>query len=89
MITRLLSIGIFTSTDIFDYLLNKKTEKMSTDHSISNNIINSNSTSIMCLGNIGIIEIVNPSIQNTFGYKPEQLLGQSFAVIFEDDSIKN
>lgn len=89
VLRRLSPIGIFTNCQLFNYLLNKKNERIESDINVSKSIINASSDCIMCLGAGGIIEIVNPSIQMTFGYTPEQLLGQSFTIIFEDETIKS
>lgn len=89
MLRRIQPLGIMANNHLFEYLLKKKTEKIMNDQSVSRNIFKTTSDGIMCLGVTGIVEIVNPSIQVTFGFSPEQLLGQPLTVLCEDESLSN
>lgn len=79
-------IKLVANEDIVNYLfeMNKKdnTGIVSTDQGI----IHNTSDSVLCLDLNFIIEIMNPAVTSSFGYSPEQMLGQSVLTIFLDDA---
>ena len=76
---------IVAHRDLLNYLLDSESD-LKTGWSMTRSIIHTSNDGIVCLNSQMMIETVNTGTQSIFGYTPEQLLGQSFAVLFHKDA---
>ena len=76
---------LIQSKEIKSILLNKDEAVASTSVSVSRNILHKSGDALLCTSISGVIEIVNPSMSETLGYTPEQLLGQPSSMLFNSD----
>ena len=79
---------IVSDKDLKNILLNKTEEKNNTT-SISRNILHNSTDAMLCVSLSGVVEMVNPAVNSTLGFTPEQVLGQPITSFFsESDSQK-
>jgi len=86
LVKRLPPVAIVNNKPLIDFLLNRQSSEKDQGMSISQSIIHNSSDAILCTGLSGIIEIVNPAVSSTFGFTPEQLLGQPISTVFQQVS---
>ncbi|OHT11356.1 Adenylate and Guanylate cyclase catalytic domain containing protein [Tritrichomonas foetus] len=86
---RIPPIQMIQNKKIRDLLLNRNGSHTTASSSFARSILHKSGDAMLCTSLNGIIEIVNPYITKTFGYSPDQLLGQSVGVLFKDDNVLN
>lgn len=84
LLRRVSPIGIVNNIKLLDYLLNRHSEKNSSEMTTSRSIFVNASDAILLLSHTGTIENVNLAVTQILGYTPEQLLGQPFSVLFNE-----
>jgi guanylate cyclase len=62
-----------------EYLLNKSSTKRRVGMSPDEKIIDTSLDCVICTNPSGLVDLINPTVTKTFGFNPEQLLGQSLA----------
>ncbi|KAK8890108.1 hypothetical protein M9Y10_034868 [Tritrichomonas musculus] len=86
LLRRVSPVAVVSNTKLLKYILdissNDKVNVMSTSESIVKNSL----SSIICIGKMKTIEIVNKSVSSMLGYTPDQVLGQNIENIFDDES---
>jgi len=85
-VQRLPPLAILNTKDLLNYLLDRESFDNNERMGISQSIIHNLQDSVLCTGISGNIETANTSFTTTFGYAPEQILGQSVGSIFNTDS---
>ncbi|KAK8842310.1 hypothetical protein M9Y10_025887 [Tritrichomonas musculus] len=86
LLRRVNPISIVASEELINYLLDRSSSQNSTTMSTAQAIIFNSTDSVVFIGTNGIVDILNPSVTKTFGFTPEQLLGQSVLTIFDEES---
>jgi PAS domain S-box-containing protein len=76
LLRRIAPANILASEPLEAYLLNKSTGKRREGLTAEERIVDSSADSIICMSSTGVIDQINPAVTKTFGYTPEQLLGQ-------------
>lgn len=84
LIRRLPPVGLITNSELTNYLLYKKGEEI--EIGVTHKIFNNSFDGIICLTMDGVVEIINKSFTNDYGYSTEQLVGQQIGLIFDTDS---
>ena len=84
LIRRLSPVGLINNSELTNYLLYKKSEEI--EMSVTHTIFNNSFDGIICMNLDGIVEIINKSFINDYGYTTEQLVGQLVSIIFDGDS---
>lgn len=84
LIRRLSPVGFINNTELINYLLYKKSEEI--EMGVTHAIFNSSFDGIICMNLDGIVEIINKSFANDYGYSTEQLVGQLIGTIFDNAS---
>jgi PAS domain S-box-containing protein len=87
LIKRLSPLDVISNKKIMDFLLNRSVENKENGMGIAHSVIRNSIEAVFGTGLNGIIEIVNPAVSETFGYTPEQLLGQPIYMIFTDTDV--
>ena len=77
--------AVVSNQKLLMYLLNKKDDHSQTKMTVPMKIILQSKDAILCLAKNGSIEVVTKSVTMTFGYTPEQLLGQSLSVVLPEE----
>ena len=85
LLRRLPPLSVVSNIPLLYYLLNKKEEKSSGKMTLSKLVIMDSKKAVVCLNKNESIDIVNKSVQFTFGYTPEQLLGQSISTLLPEE----
>lgn len=82
--------SIVATEDLLNYLLAKVSKSSRSGMSLEQGIVYNSIECIVFISPDGIIDNINPSVQKSIGYSPDQLLGQSISVLFDadDDSRK-
>ena len=84
LIRRLPPVGLINNSELTNNLLFKKGEEV--EIGVTHTIFNNSFDGIICLSVDGLVEIINKSFINDYGYSTEQLVGQLIGSIFDDDS---
>lgn len=84
LIRRLTPVGLINNSELTNYLLYKKNEEI--EMGVTHTIFNNSFDGIICINQDGIVEIINKSFINDYGYSTEQLVGQLVGTIFDDKS---
>lgn len=80
LLQRLPPQAIVSNEDIIDFLRKSKTHSSDeNDWSLSKSIVFTTAECIIVTNSNGIIEIVNPAVQQNIGLTPDQMLGQHIA----------
>ncbi|OHS95954.1 Adenylate and Guanylate cyclase catalytic domain containing protein [Tritrichomonas foetus] len=84
-VKRVPPLQMLQNKEIKNILLNKSTDVVKgTGNSLARNILHKSTDALLCTSITGVIEIVNPSVTTILGFTPEQLLGQSVSILFEE-----
>ncbi|OHT09625.1 Adenylate and Guanylate cyclase catalytic domain containing protein [Tritrichomonas foetus] len=78
--------SLVADTDIVNYMLDVSKHENSGEMSTDQGIIHNTAACVLCIDNNMIIEIMNPAVTKTFGYSPEQMLGQSILTMLQNDA---
>jgi len=78
-------IAIVNNSELLNYLLDKSSTSSLAQMSRDQSILHNANDCIFSLSLNGVIETLNPSVTKTFGYTPEQLLGQSILSLISED----
>ena len=84
LIRRLSPPGLINNSELTNYLLYKKGEEI--EMGVTHTIFNNSFDGIICMNLDGIVEIINKSFINDYGYSTEQLVGQLIGTIFDNES---
>ena len=84
LIRRLSPVGLINNNALINYLFSRKNEEI--EMGLTHSIFNNSFDGIICLNLDGIVEIINKTFANDYGYSPEQLVGQLIGTIFENES---
>jgi PAS domain S-box-containing protein len=87
ILRRISPAAIVANELLLDYILDKEVEE-DVIMTITGSIIHNAKNAILCCSPVGMIDSVNLHVTQLLGYIPEQLLGQSIAVIFDEASGK-
>ncbi|OHT07782.1 Adenylate and Guanylate cyclase catalytic domain containing protein [Tritrichomonas foetus] len=86
LMRRVPPVSLVANEDIVNYMLDNTKKQSSLEMSTDQGIIYNTSACVLCTESTGIIEIMNPAVTHTFGYSPEQMLGQSILTMIQEDS---
>ncbi|OHS99621.1 Adenylate and Guanylate cyclase catalytic domain containing protein [Tritrichomonas foetus] len=86
LISRIHPQAVLASPELVKYLFNKTGEDNIGVMSMHQRIMHSSNDAIICCDYKGVIEIVNPAVSSTFGYTPDQLLGQSLLILLSENN---
>ena len=86
LLRRISPVSIVNTSELIGYILNENKQEKKGDMSTAQSVIYHSKDTVICLSHTGVIEFVNPSLTKTFGYTPEQLLGQSIETIIVEES---
>lgn len=85
LLRRLPPKAIFSNNKLEQFIKSKDSESESHEMSLGEKIIHTSSNPILLLSRNQIIENVNLSITQIFGFSPDQLIGQSFTSVIADE----
>jgi len=85
LVRRIPPIEIVNNSELLDILMNRDNTKKQMEISLAGRIIMNSHEAIICTGQNGVIELVNPFVTKLLGYTPEQLLGQSVSIILSQN----
>jgi PAS domain S-box-containing protein len=71
--------AILACPPLEEYLLHRSSSKRRVGMSVDERIIDTSLDSVICTNMNGTIDLINPAVTKTFGFCPEQLLGQSLS----------
>ncbi|OHT03849.1 Adenylate and Guanylate cyclase catalytic domain containing protein [Tritrichomonas foetus] len=86
ILRRISPASIVSTDELIGYLLNESKRNKEVEMTEDQGVIHHSKDTIVCLNPTGVIEITNPALTKTFGFTPEQLLGQSIETIFSLDN---
>lgn len=84
LIRRISPANFINSNELINYILYKKSEEI--EMGVTHAIFNNSFDGIICMNHDGIVEIINKSFANDYGYSTEQLVGQLIGTIFDSSS---
>jgi guanylate cyclase len=71
--------AILASPPLEEYLLRRSSSKRRVGMSADERILDTSLDCVICTNANGTIDLINPAVTKTFGFGPEQLLGQSLS----------
>jgi len=77
---------VVSNSSLLDAVLERTSEKNLDKMTTSMSVIHMSRDVIVCISRAGSIEIVNTAVSGFFGYKPEQLLGQSLLTLLPENT---
>jgi len=86
LIRRLPPHFVVSNSSLLDAVLERTSEKNLDKMTTSMSVIHMSRDAVVCLSRAGSIEIVNTAVSVLFGYKPEQLLGQSLLTLLPENT---
>jgi PAS domain S-box-containing protein len=86
LMRRVSPAAILASPPLEEYLLNKTSARRKDGMSPDEKIIDTSLDCVICTNAAGIVDMINPAVTRSFGYSPEQLLGQSIASLIPGES---
>lgn len=78
--------ALVADSDFVDYLFDNTKKGNTSEMSTDQGIIHNTADSVLCVDSNFVIEIMNPAVTHTFGYSPEQMLGQSVLNLFPEEA---
>ena len=86
LIRRLAPLAPTTNHKLMNYIMNKQIDKKTEKMSPSKSVIHQSKYCVICFGKSETIDVVNNSVQNIFGYTPDQLLGQNINILIPTET---
>ena len=81
-------LSIVSSTGLMDFILGSKKEESEGNMTAPESLLSSSAYAVILVDNNGIIQAVNSSVNQIFGYTPDQVLGQTIQhIIPENENI--
>jgi guanylate cyclase len=77
LMRRVSPAAILAFPPLEEYLLNRSSAKRRVGMSADERIIDTSLDCVICTNQSGLVDMINPAVTKTFGFSPEQLLGQS------------
>jgi PAS domain S-box-containing protein len=86
LLRRVSPAAILATPALEAYLLNRSATKRRVGMTPDEKIIDTSLDCVIFTTAVGLVDMINPSVTKTFGFSPEQLLGQSIASLMTGDN---